>query len=61
MKARMICCVCGKFLHWTDTFNGMDSHGYYEKHYEEAMRAADDAFRRGEALCQKEPAGEEEP
>ena len=48
MRARMICCVCDKFLHWTDTFNGMDSHSYCKKHFEEAMREADDAFRRDE-------------
>ena len=46
MKARMICCVCGKFLYWTETYDGRDSHGLCKKHFKEAMREVDDAFRR---------------
>ena len=53
MKARMICCVCKKFLYWTDTSDGRDSHGYCKKHYEEAIRGVDEAFRRDEALRQQ--------
>ena len=50
MKTEVICCAkgCGKHLRWIDTPSGGTSHGYCEKHFEEAMRAADDAFRRDE-------------
>ena len=55
MKARMLCCVCDKFLYWTDTSDGRDSHGYCDKHFEEAMQKVDDYFRRDEGQ-QEEPA-----
>ena len=44
-KARAICCVCKKFLHWTNTSDGRDSHSYCPKHFEEAMREAEKWFQ----------------
>ena len=54
MRTEVICCVCEVHLRWIDTPCGGTSHDYCKKHYEEAMREADDAFRRDEALCHKE-------
>ena len=52
MKTEVICCAkgCGKHLRWIDTPYGGVSSGYCEKHFAEAMREVDDAFRRDEAL-----------
>ena len=32
-----VCCECREFLHLCDIPEGMISHGYCEKHYEEAI------------------------
>jgi len=55
VKTEVICCVCGAHLRWIQTPCGGVSHGYCKKHFEEAMRKVDDAFRRDEAP----PAGEQ--
>ena len=54
MLARVICCVCDKFLHWTDTSDGRDSHGYCPKHFAIEMQKFDKWYREQEALRQKE-------
>jgi len=54
MKAKLICGWCGKFLDWIDTSDGQDSHGLCPICYKIEMRKVDDAFRRDEALRQKE-------
>ena len=55
MKTEVICCAkgCGKHLRWIDTPCGGTSHGYCDEHFEEAMREAEDYFRRDEALRQQ--------
>ena len=59
MKAKMICCVCGKFLYWTDTSDGRDSHAYCPKHFAIEMQKLDEWLRNREALHQQEePAAE---
>ena len=50
---RVICCVCGAHIRWIESVvGGSVSHGYCKKHFEEAIREADEAFRHDEALHQ---------
>ena len=56
MQARMICCVCKKFLYWTDTSDGRDSHGYCKKHFAIEMQKLDEWLRGQEAVRQQKEA-----
>jgi len=38
MRTEVACCVCGKHLRRIDTPSGGTSHGYCQKHFEEAMQ-----------------------
>ena len=56
MQAKMICCVCGKFLYWTDTSDGRDSHAYCPKHFAIEMQKLDEWLRGQEAVRQQKEA-----
>ena len=56
MKARMVCCVCKKFVRWTETSDGRDSHGYCKKHFDIEMQKFDKWYREREALRQQKEA-----
>lgn len=46
MKTEVICCICGAHLRWIETSCGGTSHGYCNKHFEEAMQEAKKFFER---------------
>lgn len=48
MKAKVLCCGCGKFLRWGDTSDGKPSHSFCPKCLEIENGKVDEYFRRDE-------------
>jgi len=45
MKAKLICAWCDKFLRWTDTSDGRDSHGICRICFDREMAKAEKFFQ----------------